>query len=357
MSKCRLRDLGITIGKLPTGKNNAITDVPEVLVGHQTLIYDQPRISRTGVTVIQPRADRSRDDHTFAGYHSFNGNGEMTGLLWLEESGMLGSPIALTNTNQVGIVREALIEYDVAEHGGKGFRLPVVAETWDGWLNDIDAFHLQKSHVFEAIYAADGGPVAEGNVGGGTGMICHDFKGGIGTASRLVDFKGKQYTVGVLVQANHGDRLDLQVDGVPVGRELGPEQVPVPQYYQSGGSILIIIGTDAPFLPAQCKRLAQRATVGLSRVGGVGHNGSGDIFLAFSNGNTLAANADDLVPLFMIPNSEMDPFFYAVIEATQESILNAMIAAETMIGFMGRTVHALPHDDLVRIMGHYQRLG
>lgn len=354
--KPRLRDLGIIIGDLPTGPHNAITDVPEVYVGHTTLIADQPRIARTGVTVVLPRADLSREDHAFAGYHSFNGNGEMTGLLWLEESGMLGSPIALTNTNQVGIVREALIEYDVEVHEGKGFRLPVVAETWDGWLNDIDAFHVKKKHIFDAIDFSDNGPVAEGNVGGGTGMICHDFKGGIGTASRVIPFKDEFFTVGVLVQTNYGERADLRIDGIPVGREISLKDYPLPKLVQPGGSIIVIIATDAPFLPIQCKRLAQRATVGLARVGGYGHNYSGDIFLAFSNGNHIPAQAEEIGCLRMITHQEMNPFFTAVAEATEEAILNALCAAETMTGFENRTVQALPLDEVLRVLRTYHRL-
>ncbi|MBN1665747.1 MAG: P1 family peptidase [Anaerolineales bacterium] len=356
MSRPRARDLGIRIGKLPTGPQNAITDVPETLVGHRTLIFDQPSVARTGVTIILPRADKSRDDHAFAGFHSFNGNGEMTGLLWLDESGLLGSPIALTNTNQVGIVREALIEYDVSVHGGRGFRLSVVAETWDGWLNEIDAFHLEKQHVFDAIAAANDGPVAEGNVGGGTGMICHDFKGGIGTASRLVSCHDHTFTVGVLVQTNYGDRADLRVDGVPVGLELGAEQIPVPKLIQPGGSIIVIIGTDAPLLPMQCRRLAQRATVGLARVGGYGYNTSGDIFLAYATGNHILAEQDRVMAVHMVPNSGLDVFFAAVAEATEEAILNALLAAETMTGYLGRQAHALPADDLLAVMRKYRRL-
>ena len=280
----------------------------------------------------------------------------MTGLLWLEESGMLGSPIALTNTNQVGIVREALIEYDVAVHAGKGFRLPVVAETWDGWLNDIDAFHVQKEHVFAAIDTANNGPVKEGNVGGGTGMICHGFKGGIGTASRLIPFNKDLFVLGVLVQTNYGDRVDLRIDGFPVGREINAEVYPVPGIKQPGGSIIVVIATNAPFLPNQCKRLAQRATVGLARVGGIGHNFSGDIFLAFSNGNHIPAQGDEMVCVNMISNHAMDPFFYAVAEATEEAILNAMCAAETMTGYKDRIVHALPGDEMLSVLKMYDRL-
>jgi D-aminopeptidase len=354
MSRARLRDLGISIGCMPTGPMNAITDVPGILVGHYTLVYQEPRIARTGVTVIVPRDDRIREDYAFAGYHSFNGCGEMTGIPWVEESGLIGAPIALTNTNQVGLVRDALIEHAVIKHKGRGFRLPVVAETWDGWLNDIDAFHLTKSHVFEAMAAARSGPVAEGNVGGGTGMICHDFKGGIGTSSRLVDSKSGRFTVGVLVQTNYGDRCHLRVDGVPVGREISLEKAPMPwEEPPNGGSLIAIIATDAPLLPIQCRRLAQRATIGLARTGGFGFNTSGDIFLAFATGNSVPANVKKPLSLKMLPHEHLNPFFQAVAEATEESILNALTAAEPMIGYKGRMVSALPLDDLQGIMARY----
>ncbi len=357
MTRTRLRDLGITIGTIPTGPYNAITDVPGIWVGHSTLIYDEPRVARTGVTVIVPREGIIREDPIFAGFHAFNGCGEMTGLLWLQESGMLNSPIALTNTNQVGTVRDALIEYTILKYQGRGFRLCVVGETWDGWLNDSNAFHLTRDHVFEAMAAAKSGPVAEGNVGGGTGMICHDFKGGIGTSSRLVDAKSGRYTVGVLVQTNYGDRALLRVNGVPVGREIGPAHVPTPwEQSPQGSSILVVIATDAPLLPVQCRRLAQRATVGLARVGGVGHNGSGDLFLAFATGNHIPANADDPIDLKMIPHHQLDPFFEAVAEAVEEAILNSLTAAETMTGFKDHTAHALPLDELQRVMAKYRPL-
>ncbi len=356
----RLRDLGISIGDLPTGPHNAITDVAGVWVGHSTLIYDQPRVARTGVTVILPRADRVRADYCFAGYHRFNGNGEMTGLPWLEESGLLTSPIGLTNTNQVGIVRDALIEYTVVAHEGQGARLPVVSETWDGWLNDIDAFHLSKAHVFEAIEQAKqtrGGPVAEGSVGGGTGMICHQFKGGIGTSSRVVRCPSGEYTVGVLVQSNYGDRHHLRVDGVPIGRELDAARVPLAKErgnYPSGSSIVVIIATDAPLLPVQCKRLAQRATVGLALVGGYGHNGSGDLFLAFATGNHLPPDASAPHSLQMLPHHHLNLFFEATAEATEEAILNALTMADTMVGQQGRTAHALPLDEVQRLMARHR---
>jgi D-aminopeptidase len=355
MIRARLRDLGITVGDLPPGPCNAITDVPGVLVGHTTVIADEPYVARTGVTVIIPREDEIRDDPAFAGYHSFNGNGEMTGLLWLEDSGMLGSPIGLTNTNQVGVVRDALIWHDVENFESRGFKLPVVAETYDGWLNDIDAFHLTEDHVYQAIATATGETVAEGNVGGGTGMICHDFKGGTGTSSRIVDSKSGQYIVGVLVQANHGDRHMLRVDGVPVGREISPEHIPLPwDEPPQGGSIIVIIATDAPLLPMQCKRLSQRATIGLARVGGIGHNGSGDIFLTFATGNHIYAETDGRCTLEMIPNEHLNPFFEAVAEAVEESILNALTMAETMTGYKGRTAYALPLDELQRVMRKYR---
>jgi len=261
----------------------------------------------------------------------------------------------LTNTNQVGVVRDALIVHAVENYESRGFKLPVVAETYDGWLNDIDAFHLTEAHVHQAIASAASGPVAEGNVGGGTGMICHDFKGGIGTSSRLVTSKSGEYIVGVLVQTNYGDRHLLRVDGVPVGREIGPEHIPLPwDEPPQGGSIIIIIATNAPLLPVQCKRLAQRATVGLARVGGVGHNGSGDIFLAFATGNHIPADPKIRRTLEMIPHQHLNPFFEAVAEAVEEAILNALTAAETMTGYKGHQAWELPLDELQRVMKKYR---
>ncbi len=352
MTRPRLRDLGISVGVMPPGPLNAITDVPGVWVGHATIIRDEPRVARTGVTVVVPRQDLVREDYCCAGYFSFNGNGETTGLLWMEESGLLGSPIAITNTHQVGVVRDALVRWAVERRDGKGFFLPVVAETYDGYLNDISAFHLNEEHVFQAMESAGPGPVAEGNVGGGTGMICHDFKGGIGTSSRLVESGGSVYTLGALVQANYGERHHLRVEGYPVGRAaLGPDVVPAPwEKPQPGGSIIVVVATDAPLLPFQCKRLARRATVGLARVGGIGHNGSGDIFLAFATGNHIPAKQAAPIPMHMLPNRLMDPFFEATAEAVEEAILNALAAAETMTGFQGRTVHAMPTDELKRWM-------
>jgi D-aminopeptidase len=279
----------------------------------------------------------------------------MTGTHWLNESGLLSEPVALTNSHQVGTVRDSLIAY-AREHNLSSLSpLAVVAETYDGWLNDIDAFHVTKNHVYQALSEAAGGPVAEGNVGGGTGMICHEFKGGIGTASRQVDSRSGPFTVGVLVQANYGDRHQLRVAGVPVGQKLGPEHAPRP-WHQSpyGGSIIAVIATDAPLLPIQCKRLAQRATVGLGRVGGVGHHSSGDIFLAFATGNNLPTHPDAPRTLKMLPQHHLNPFFEAVAEAVEEAILNALTVAETMTGFQGRTVYALPLDEMQRIVARFR---
>jgi len=341
MGRARLRDLGITIGRLPTGPRNAMTDVPGVLVGHRTLVADAPRVTRTGVTMVIPRHGAIWTNYAFAGAFSFNGNGEMTGIPWIDESGMLGSPIGITNTYAVGLVRDALIAHAI-EHGySHRFHLPVVAETFDGYLNDIDAFPITRQHVEEALAAAGDGPVAEGNVGGGTGMRCHGFKGGIGTSSRIVEGESGRYTVGVLVQANYGRMIHLRVDGVPVGRALARSEAP----REPNGSIIIVIGTDAPLLPIQCTRLARRATVGLARVGGHGFNTSGDLFLAFATGNELPAPPAGLYALRMVPHEHIDPFFEAVAEATEESILNALVAAETMTGLRG-TVEALPLEAL-----------
>lgn len=351
----RLRDLGVLLGDFPPGPLNAITDVPGVLVGHCTVIQDAPRIARTGVTVVAPRDDIWHDA-AFAGYYSFNGNGEVTGLLWVEESGMLGSIIGLTNTHQVGMVRDTLVKYSFEQGYTRSFLLPVVGETFDGWLSDINAFHLTPEHVYAALRAAQNGPVAEGNVGSGAGMICHDFKGGIGTSSRLVETRAGRYTVGVLVQTNYGQRRQLRVDGVPVGQHIGPDLVPVPERGLESSSIIGIIATDAPLSSFQCKRLARRAVVGLGRVGGTGHYQSGDIFLAFATGNHLPRAEDPVRNLSMLPNRSINPFMDATAEAVEEAIVNALVAAETMTGFQGRTVYALPHDELVAIMRHYRRL-
>lgn len=351
MNRKRLRDLGITLGTYPTGKLNAITDIQDIQVGQTTLIYDTPRVARTGVTLILPRAAATWDDYCFAGTYSFNGNGEMTGVAWLQESGCLTTPIGITNTHQVGLVRDVLVEVGRAQPNPPSFLLPVVAETYDGVLNDIDAFHVQREHVLSALENARSGPVDEGNVGGGTGMRCHEFKGGIGTSSRVVTLQNQSYTTAALVQANYGRMHLLRMDGIPVGREfarrrdakLTPEQ----------GSIIIIVATDAPLLPTQCDRLARRATVGLANVGGHGYNGSGDLFLAFSTGNHIPRQTDAPLPLQMLPNHWMDALFDATIEAVQESIWNALTAAETMQGFQ-ETRQAIPLDELVEIIYQYK---
>jgi D-aminopeptidase len=355
MGRSRLRDLGIKIGRFAPGQHNAITDVPGVRVGHATLIADTPHVSRTGVTAILPRTNRVQEDYVFAGFYSFNGYGEMTGMHWVEETGLLTSPIVLTNTNQVGMALEVLVEHGTRRYGDASVGLPVVAETYDGWLNDIEALTLQKSHVLQALDIASDGPVAEGNVGAGTGTIAYDFKAGIGSASRLADTLSGKFVVGVLVQANHGDRATLTVDGVPVGREIGPAEVPPPWVEPpKGGSIVIILATDAPLLPLQCKRLARRATLGLARTGGIGHNSSGDLFLAFATGNRYPYKAKTPRNLRMLPHRQIDPLFEAAAEAVEEAILNALTAAETMTGFKGHSAQALPLDRLVAVVERYR---
>lgn len=347
-TRARLRDLGIIVGRLPTGRHNAITDVPGVRVGHATVIEDQPATARSGVTVVLPTADEPYRRQVFAGFHRFNGFGEMTGVHWVEESGILASPIAITSTYSVGVMRDALIQ-DRFRHApwATGVQ-PLVAETSDAWLSDGSQPRVTAGHLHAAIAAAAGGPVAEGNVGGGTGMICHEFKGGIGTASRRVETPSGAYTVGALVQANYGKRVELTVAGVPVGRTLTRRVVPLPR--DEDGSIIIVVATDAPLLPPQCTRLAQRATVGLGRVGGTGANGSGDLFLAFSTGNVVPSQPEQPIEgLRMLPNGQMSQLFNGVAEAVEEAIVNAMCMAETMTGQQGRVVHALPLDRLVEL--------
>jgi D-aminopeptidase len=356
MTRPRLRDLGIAVGRLPPGPLNAITDVAGVRVGHATVIADAPHAVRSGVTAIWPRGPDIWDNFVFAGGHSFNGNGEMTGLVWIAEQGLLGSPIAITNTHAVGVVRDAICAYAIRAGARQAFHLPVVAETSDAWLSDAAAFAVTKDHAWEALDGAVAGPVAEGNVGGGTGMISHEFKAGIGTASRRVTTAGRSVSVGALVQANYGLRELLRVDGVPVGREIGRDSVPSarPQRVESG-SIIVILATDAPLLPIQCQRLARRATTGLAWAGGFGANSSGDIFLAFSTGNSVPMDAG-LVDVAMLGADAMTPLFEAAAEATEEAILNALVAAETMTGQLGRVAPALPHDRLLAAMRRYRRI-
>ena len=337
---------------MPTGPHNSISDVAGVSVGHATVIRDEPRVARTGVTVVCPRPRGEEADLCYGGMHSFNGNGEMTGSHWLEESGLLSGPIGITNTHQVGLVRDTLVAEEVRRDPDATWCLPIVGETYDGFLNDIDAFHLTAADVRAALADADRtGPVAEGNVGGGTGMICHQFKGGIGTASRRVHAAGTTYTVGVLVQANYGARHLLRLEGRPVGVDVGADVVPLPTdpAVADAGSIIVIVATDAPMLADQCRRLARRATVGLARVGGTGGNGSGDIFLAFSVGNRVPIDATEPTSVTTLPAGAMTPLFDATAEAVEESIWNALVAARTMTGHRGRIVHAIPHELLTAL--------
>jgi len=353
----RARDLGVPFNGTP-GPLNAITDVAGVAVGHTTLISGSGKLERgkgpvrTGVTAILPRGRTY--DPVFAGWHSLNGNGEMTGTTWITESGFLEGPVMLTNTHSVGVVHDAVIEWQLQHRFYEPlpnrpdvfWSLPVVAETYDGNLNDINGFHVTREHAFAALDSARTGPVAEGNVGGGTGMITHGFKGGIGTASRRIDPKDGGYTVGTLVQSNYGVRKTMRVAGVPVGEEI-PDLLPgsAPQG-EENGSIIVVIATDAPLLPHQLRRVAQRATLGLGRMGSYAANGSGDIFIAFSTANPGAATREGARTLQMLPNDALGPVFLAAVEATEEAIVNALVAAQTMSGINGYTVHAVPHDRL-----------
>ena len=381
----RARDLGIVIGEITPGPYNAITDVPGVRVGHATIIEGEgPLISgkgpiRTGVTVVIPHDGDVWKEPVFAAPHVLNGNGEMTGLEWIRESGMLGGAIAITNTHSVGVVRDALVAEGIRSQppGTFFWSLPVVGETWDGLLNDVDGFHVRPDHVSAAIADAKSGPVAEGNVGGGTGMVCHEFKGGIGTASRRIAATDGGWTVGVLVQANYGRRGLLRIDGVPVGAEIPISEVTSPYRdrrraergltidmptRERDGSIIIIVATDAPILPHQCRRLAQRAGLGLARAGGLGATTSGDLFLCFSNGNRALPLPESARPepgvklVRVVGDTALDPLFEATVEATEEAIVNALVAAETMTGRDGISAHALPHDRLRDVMAKYGRL-
>jgi D-aminopeptidase len=354
MARARLRELGIATGILPPGRWNAITDVPDVRVGYTTLIRDTPSIVRTGVTAIWPRGPELWTDAVFAGIHAFNGNGEMTGWAWIAEQGLLAAPICITNTHSVGVVRDAVCALAVRDRVPAPWLLPVVAETYDGWLSDAASFPVTAQHAIAALDGAATGRIAEGNVGGGTGMICHEFKGGTGTASRVAQTEGGTFAVGALVQANYGARASLRVDGVPVGREIGPDAVPSPRDApREAGSIIAILATDAPLLPIQCQRLARRATTGLAWVGGIGFNGSGDIFLAFATGNHVC-HGEAASTVRMLSPDHMNPLFQAAAEATEEAILNALTAAETMTGFAGHVAHALPLDRLAEVMRRYR---
>lgn len=372
----RARQLGVPQDGTP-GSLNAITDVAGVEVGMTTIIEGNGRLVqgkgpvRTGVTAILPRG--KNDSHAVAAaWFTLNGNGEMTGTTWIEESGFLGGPVMITNTHSVGIVHDAVVEWVVKQGKDFDWSLPVVAETWDGGLNDINGFHVTREHTLAALNGARGGAVPEGNVGGGTGMVCHQFKGGTGTSSRQISVLRSSYTVGVLVQCNYGGRARFSVAGVPVGQEISdllPCYAPLPdgsfagdRHCPSGedlgdrGSIIVVIATDAPLLPHQLKRVVKRAALGIGRMGGTGGNSSGDIFIAFSTANRGADRADSLVGWQAIPNEVINPVFEATIDATSEAILNAMLAAETMTGADGRRVHALPKDRLLSALRKYGRI-
>jgi L-aminopeptidase/D-esterase-like protein len=375
-TRVRARDIGIPFKGTP-GDFNSITDVRGVEVGHRTLIEDPEKLStdrkpiRTGVTVVLPRgkniSGNLEEQQAFGAWYSLNGNGEMTGTTWLEESGLLGPIIAITNTHSVGTVRDATLhwlaqrsaESALSDNRYSPISLPVVAETWDGFLNDINGFHVQREHVLDAIESASSGETDEGNVGGGTGMATHEFKGGIGTSSR----KHGEYTIGVLVQSNYGLRHQLTIAGVPVGEEMLDELLPLHGKKaahlksQEQGSIIVIVATDAPLLPHQLKRLVRRVPIGIGLVGGRGGNNSGDIFIAFSTANQqIMGKTKGLMQLEMLSNESMDPLFEAVTQATEESILNAMIAATTMNGIHGNKLHAIPHDRIREILKKYNRL-
>jgi len=371
-TKPRARNLNIPFEGV-TGQFNAITDVRGVEVGYTTLISGNGKKAiRTGVTAILPQGKNFKG-RVFAAWHTLNGNGEMTGTTWIEESGGLGTPILITNTHSVGVVRDAVIEWAAKRGTSEGysgdFSLPVVAETWDGFLNDINGFHVNKNHVFQALDSAKTGAIAEGNVGGGTGMKAHGFKGGTGTASRVLEARFGGYTVGVLVQANYGTRQFFSVAGVPVGKEItdllpteGKESANLLPFErkiggEGQGSIIVVVATDAPLLPHQLKRLAQRVSLGIGNVGGRGENSSGDIFIAFSTANAAEISKDKgLANLTMLPNEQINQLFWATAQATEEAILNAIVAAETMKGYSGNTVYALPQDRLKMILKKYNRL-
>jgi D-aminopeptidase len=356
----RARDLGVPFDGTP-GQLNAITDVKGVEVGQTTLISGSGPLKvgvgpvRTGVTAILPRGHNFKDS-VFAAWFTLNGNGEMTGTTWVEDSGFLDGPVMITNTHSVGVVRDAVIAWRVKnappDDEGYWWSLPVVAETWDGELNDINGFHVKPEHVFHALDSAKGGPVEEGSVGGGTGMICNEFKGGIGTSSRVLDSKYGGYRVGVLVQCNYGSRSQLRIAGVPVGREIGEHTVRDDDI----GSIIVVVATDAPLIPTQLKRVARKVSLGLGRDGSFSGDGSGDIFIAFSTANPGAAEPKGVHQLTMLPNQRLNPIFLATVQATEEAVINAMVAAKTMKGINDVEVIGLPHDRLREVLKKYNRL-
>src|SRR5437868_11418452 len=361
----RARDLGILFEGTP-GKFNAITDVPGVEVGYTTLISGEGKLEvgkgpvRTGVTAILPRGHSSLNDPVYAGFFSLNGNGEMTGTAWVEESGFLEGPIVITNTHSVGVAREAVIAWQVKQGTGSQtlWSLPVVAETWDGWLNDINGFHVRPEDVWHALDTAHSGAIEEGSVGGGTGMICYEFKGGNGTASRKIDIRvskdapSRSFVVGVFLQANFGRRPQLVIAGVPVGKEI-PGEV----YKKENGSCIAVVATDAPLLPNQLKRLARRISLGIARTGTISGNSSGDLFIAFSTANPNVASADQIThDVQTIPNDLMDPLFTGVVQATEEAVVNALVDNQSMTGRDNHRVEALPHDRLRELLRSYKRL-
>jgi D-aminopeptidase len=359
-TKPRARDLGVPFDGTP-GQNNAITDVKGVEVGHTTLISGAGKLVvgqgpiRTGVTAIHPRSKTS-NDAVFAAWFTLNGNGEMTGTTWVDDSGFLNGPVMITNTHSVGVVRDAVIAWKV-KHGspdmeGYWWSLPVVAETWDGYLNDINGFHVKPEDAWYALDSAHSGTVEEGNVGGGTGMICNEFKGGIGTSSRVLDAKAGGYTVGVLVQCNYGSREQLRIAGINVGREIPEHTV----WQKDVGSIIVVVATDAPLIPTQLKRIARKVSLGLGRDGSYSGDGSGDIFIAFSTANPGAVGTSGMHQISMLPNDSLDPIFLATVQATEEAVVNAMVAAETMTGINNHTVIALPHDRLREALQKHDRL-
>jgi D-aminopeptidase len=363
----RARDIGIPFNGI-AGKFNAITDVKGVEVGYTTLISGKGKNIRgkgpvrTGVTAILPRG--KKNNPVFANWYSLNGNGEMTGTTWITESGFLETPIMITNTNSVGVVRDAVLKWFVKTnwyHEDYWYTYPVVAETYDGDMNDIYGFHVKESHVYEALDGAKSGYIKEGNVGGGTGMLCLGFKGGTGTASRMVKVKDSTYTVGVLVQSNFGSKRHLTIAGVPIGKELKDtmnyEMKAPPAYRDEGsGSIIVVLATDAPLLPHQLKRLAARVPLGIGIVGGLGGNGSGDIFIAFSTANPTAFQRENFTKLELLPNDLINPLFEATVQAVEEAIINAMVAAETMEGINGNKAYRLPHQLVIDLLKKYNRV-
>jgi D-aminopeptidase len=366
--KPRARDIGIPFEGTP-GKYNAITDVKGVEVGFSTIIEGEGKNiigkgpARTGVTAIFPRGQSSVP--VYANWYTLNGNGEMTGTTWITESGFLETPILITNTNSVGVCRDAMLKWFVEKNWIKEegwYTYPVVAETWDGVLNDIYGFHVKEANAFEALNTATAGPVKEGNVGGGTGMRCLGFKGGTGTASRIIKIKDSTYTLGVLVQSNFGNKHNLTIAGVPIGIELkdtlNSEVHKLAQTHaqEGDGSIIVVLATDAPLLPHQLKRIAQRIALGVGKVGGRGENGSGDIFIAFSTANSGAFNRQSVVNVKQFPNDQMNPLFEATVQSVEEAIINAMIAADTMEGINGNKSYALPHDKVIELLRKYGRI-